>query len=186
MANPVCGVTSHPSGKQWAAVRTQHAEIRLPLQRKMLPLLLLLQKIAATHGWDSTVAMVPPTIFICFFLVRRPQVEPMARKQKQLECSSEGKGLECTKRPCYLAAGHLVWAKVRLEAEHWNGLSIEEETFWVRWKQKKLPYRSQSHIAEYCSTPTAAGDSSWRNTMGVVCSVDFWRKYEKPNTAEVC
>ncbi|TNN33136.1 hypothetical protein EYF80_056698 [Liparis tanakae] len=59
-------VASHPSGKQWAAVSTQQAEIRLPPQRNTFSFDLLRQKMAATHGWDSTVATVPPTIFICF------------------------------------------------------------------------------------------------------------------------
>ncbi len=71
-------LTSYPSGKQWAAVRTQQAEIRLPPQRKTFSLDLLRQNMAATHGWDSTVATVPPTIFICFLLVRWPHVSSAA------------------------------------------------------------------------------------------------------------
>lgn len=74
----VSDLTSYPSGKQWAAVRTQQAEIRLPPQRKTFSLDLLRQNMAATHGWDSTVATVPPTIFICFLLVRWPHVSSAA------------------------------------------------------------------------------------------------------------
>lgn len=116
--NPASSITSHPSGKQWAAVRTQHAEIRLPPQRKTSSLPLLRQKMAATHGWDSTVVTVPPTIFICLLLVRRPQVEPMAARQKQVECSSEGEGSKYVRWGCYLAVGQLVWAEVGLETRH--------------------------------------------------------------------
>lgn len=74
----VSDLTSYPSGKQWAAVRTQQAEIRLPPQRKTFSLDLLRQNMAATHGWDSTVATVPPTIFMCFLLVRSPHVSSAA------------------------------------------------------------------------------------------------------------
>lgn len=71
----VSGVSSYPSGKQWAAVRTQQDEIRLPPQRNTFSLDLLRQNMAATQGWDSTVATVPPTIFVCFLLVRCPHVD---------------------------------------------------------------------------------------------------------------
>ena len=67
-------LTSYPSGKQWAAVRTQQDEIRLPPQRKTFSLVALRQNMAATHGWDSTVATDPPTIFMSFLLLRRPHV----------------------------------------------------------------------------------------------------------------
>lgn len=39
---------------------------------------------AATHGWDSTVATVPPTIFICFLLRRCPHVDSIDSAEGQL------------------------------------------------------------------------------------------------------
>lgn len=83
-------VTSYPSGKQWAAVRTQQAEIRLPPQRRTFSLDLLRQNMAATHGWDSTVATVPPTIFICFLLERWPHVDSAAGGETKFK-AMEGK-----------------------------------------------------------------------------------------------
>lgn len=70
--------TSYPSGKQWAAVRTQQDAIRLPPQRKTFSLDLVRQNMAAIHGWDSTVTTPPPTIFICFLPERWPHVDAAA------------------------------------------------------------------------------------------------------------
>lgn len=78
------GLSSYPSGKQWAAVRTQQDEIRLPPQRNTFSLDLARQNMAATHGWDSTVATVPPTIFICFLLRRCPHVVSIGSAEGQL------------------------------------------------------------------------------------------------------
>ena len=53
----VLGVLSHPSGKQCAAVTTQHGEMRVPPQRNFC----CRRKIAATHGCDSMGVKEPPT-----------------------------------------------------------------------------------------------------------------------------
>lgn len=58
------GSSPHPSGKQWAADSTQQGAIRLPPHRNTRRRVLVDQNMAATHGWDSTVVTVPPTIFI--------------------------------------------------------------------------------------------------------------------------
>lgn len=78
------GLSSYPSGKQWAAVRTQQDEMRLPPQRNTFSLDLVRQNMAATQGWDSTVATVPPTIFICFLLRRCPHVDSIGSAEGQL------------------------------------------------------------------------------------------------------
>lgn len=79
----VSDLSTHPSGKQWAAVRTQQGEIRLPPHRKTFCLDLLLQNMAAIHGCDSTVVTVPPTIFICF-PGRWPHVDSVCGNKRRM------------------------------------------------------------------------------------------------------
>lgn len=115
-------LTSYPSGKQWAAVRTQQAEIRLPPQRKTFSLVLLRQNMAATQGWNSTVATVPPTIFICLRLLRFPHVGSAPGGAKNKFSSAEGRKrsvrmMESVRWWGYLAPDQRVQAKVGLERQ---------------------------------------------------------------------
>lgn len=84
-------LTSYPSGKQWAAVRTQQGEIRVPLQRKILSLDFLRQNMVATHGWDSTVATFPSTIVICFPMVGLPHLDSAAGGWNKVQNKREKK-----------------------------------------------------------------------------------------------
>lgn len=120
----VSDLTSYPSAKQCAAVRTQQDEIRLPPQRKTFSLDLLRQNTVATHGWDSTGATVPPTIFKSFRLVRWPHVNSAAAGLNQHNVG-HSRGKEHVKVTCgvqynggvYLALDEWVQAKAGLELQ---------------------------------------------------------------------
>lgn len=60
---------TYPEGKQWAAVRTQHGAMRVPPHTNLGPV-----KIAAIQGWDSTLVLNPPIIFVIRGKFRSPHV----------------------------------------------------------------------------------------------------------------
>lgn len=126
-------LVSYPSGKQWVAVRTQQGEIKLPPQRKIRSLDLLRQNMAAIHGWDSTVAIVPPTIFICF-LVRWPHVDSAGEHNQHDFYYRDQKAFKCNmmisrKKWPYLTLPQWVGAKEGPELKIRDCLFL----FFIQW-----------------------------------------------------
>lgn len=124
-SHPLWSLNSYPSGKQWAAVRTQQEEIRLPPQRNTFSLDLLRQNMAATQGWDSTVATVPPTIFICFLLVRCPHVKSVSSADEMLifiHLREWSVKMTSSVRYWLPVAGSVVVGGARLDTARWDSI----------------------------------------------------------------
>lgn len=121
--DPVSGLSSYLSGKQWAAVRTQQDEIRLPPQRNTFSLDLC-DNMAATQGWDSTVATVLPMIFICFLLMRHPHVDSVSSADETFIC------LHLREWSMKMTSSLREWRHLCLDQWLWAepGLILQDET----------------------------------------------------------